>query len=73
MDGLSDGVFRDAGVGAAVHGLHVRDVDVTDDLIVDGDVLTHEKPEKETQFTTELFYCFCDKILQGIRQWHIKI
>ena len=42
--GGADGVGRHAGVGAAVGGDHVADVDVADDVVVHGHVLPDKVP-----------------------------
>ena len=50
MTGGADGVGRDAGVGAAVGGDHVADVDVADDVVVHGHVLPDKVPAvRQTQ------------------------
>jgi hypothetical protein len=38
----ADGVGGRAGVRSSVSGLNPRDVDVTDDVIMDGDVMTND-------------------------------
>ena len=40
-----DGVGGRAGVRSTVSGLHPRDVNVTDDVIVDGDVMADDVSE----------------------------